>query len=109
MSSDAGNGNTLTYRIAQVEREVEKLEDRWDTSFTDLRSQIVLLTREVAVFHAEFNAHVKTSEDRLDQLEGSVNDDVKGLRKLLLSTGAAVLLAAITFAISAFKVFGGPG
>lgn len=109
MSSDSGNGNTLTYRVNELEKEVDKLETRWDTSFNDLRSQIVLLTREVAVFHAEFNAHVKTSEDRLDQLEGSVNDDVKGLRKLLISTGVAVLLAAITFAISALKVFGGPG
>jgi len=109
MSTDPTNGNTLTYRITQLEREVEKLETRWDTSFSDLRSQMVMLTREVAVFHAEFNAHVQSSGDRLDQLEGSVNEDVRGLRRLLLGTGGAVLVAAITFAISAFKVFGGPG
>lgn len=107
--SEPGNGNTLTYRVAQVEREIEKLENRWDTSFTDLRQKIEQLTRDVAVFHAEFNAHVKASEERLNQLEESVNEDVKGLRKVLIGSGSAVLVAAITFAIAALKVFGGPG
>lgn len=107
--SDQGNGNTLTYRVNVIEKELDKLETRWDTAFSDLRAQIIQLSKDVAVFHAEFNAHVKASEERLDQLEGSVNDDVKGLRRVLIGTGGAVLIAAITFAISALKVFGGPG
>lgn len=109
MSSDAGNGNTLTYRVTLIERELEKLENRWDMSFTDLRTQVSHLRQDVAVFHAEFNAHVKASGERLDQLEGSVNEDVKGLRKVLLSVGVAVLVAALTFAITSLAVFGGPG
>ena len=107
--SEPGNGNTLTYRVTIIERELEKLENRWDTSFTDLRSQITQLTRDVAVFHAEFNAQVKSVDERLDQLENSFNDDVKGLRKVLIGSGSAVLIAAITFAIAALRVFGGPG
>lgn len=109
MSPEGGNGHTLTYRVNVIEREIEKLEIRWDTSFTDLRSQITVLSKEVAVFHTEFTAHVRASEERLQQLEGSVNEDVKGLRKVLLSVGAAVLIAAITFAITSLAVFGGPG
>lgn len=106
---DQPNGNTLTYRITMIERELDKLETRWDTSFTDLRSQITSLTREVAVFHEQFNAEVKSVRERLDQLEESVNEDVRGLRRILLSVGTAVLVAAITFAITSLAVFGGPG
>ena len=112
MSPDSNlppNGTTLVYRITMLERELDKLEARWDTSFTDLRAQIGALRQDVAVFHTEFNAQVKTLENRLDQLEGSVNEDVKGLRKVLFGVGSAVLVAAITFAITSLAVYGAPG
>jgi hypothetical protein len=111
-----GNGGTIQYRIATLERDLEKLEDKWDNAYTDLRAQLAVLQRDTAVFHVEFTTHTllmidkfKAVNDRLDQLEASVNDDVKGLRKTLLSVGSAVLIAAITFAITSLAVFGGPG
>lgn len=114
--SEPGNGNTLTYRVAILERELEKLEHQWNTSFTDLRHQITTLTREVAVLATKFEDHTKHVDSRLDeleksvvQLEGSVNEDVKGLRRVLFSVGSAVLIAAITFAITSLAVFGAPG
>ena len=104
MSQYEGN-STLTYRITMLERELDKLENRWDTSFTELRSQLTLLRQDVAVFHAQFNAQ----DERVAQLEGSVNEDVKGLRKVLIAAGISILIAAVTFAITSLAVFGGPG
>lgn len=106
--SDQGDGNTLTYRVTLVEREVEKLEKRWDESFSDLREQLVKLNKEVAVFHTEFIAQVTAMNNRLDLLDESVDEDLKGFRKVLMSVGAAVLIAALTFAITSLAVFGGP-
>lgn len=88
-----------------IERELDKLENRWDASFSDLRSQLAILRQDVAVFHANFEAQ----EERTIQLEGSVNEDVKGLRKVLIAAGVSILIAAVTFAITSLAVFGGPG
>lgn len=114
--SEPGNGNTLTYRVTQLEREIEKLETRWDTSFTDLRTQLGLLIRDVAVLSSDFHTHINDVKSRridvdkrFDQLEDNFTGDVKGLRKVLITTGASVLIAALTFAIASLAVFGGPG
>lgn len=127
MSETGGNGNTLTYRVAQVERELEKLETRWDTSFTDLRAQLGLLIRDAAVLANEIhsgiadcskgieqlertmNRRFEQVDKRFDQMEESVDDDVKGMRKVAFSVGGAVLVAAITFAITSLAVYGAPG
>jgi hypothetical protein len=116
MSEPGGNGSTLTYRVSQVEREIEKLEDKHDQEFSDLRTQLGILLRDLAVLSADFHTHLDNVatrrieiDKRFDSMEVNVTDDVKGLRKVLITSGAAVFLAAITFAITSLAVYGGPG
>lgn len=103
------NPDNLLYRVSQLEHDVEKLENRWDLSYTDLRVQVVELAKELAVLHNEFSLHVVSVNRRLNELEQTFESDVKGLRKLAWGAGSAVLVAAITFAITSLAVYGGPG
>lgn len=105
MTPDSGNGTTLTYRVSQLEKEFDKLEGKLDKQNTTMNE----IKQEVAVLRTEFKAFEINVLDRLKDIEGTFNDDVKGLRKVAIGAGSAVLIAAITFAISALKVFGGPG
>lgn len=107
--SDSGNGGTLIYRVTMLERELEKAEARLERVQMDTAASIAKIERDVAVLNTSFQAYTKEVKERLAQLEGSVNDDVKGLRKVLISAGVAVLIAALTFAITSLAVFGGPG
>lgn len=107
--SEHGSSSTLLFRVTHLEKELDKLETRWDTSFTDLRAQLALLIRDMAVMSNEFHTHTKDVRERLDQLEGSVNEDVKGLRRVLIGAGISVLIGAVMFAITSLAVFGGPG
>lgn len=106
---ETGNGGTLTYRVQVLERELEKLESRTDISYAELRTQLTTISREQAVLKAQLDAFQKNVYIRLDQLEGSVNDDVKGLRKVLIIAALTVMTGAVGFAITSLAVFGGPG
>lgn len=108
MSPTEGNGNTLTYRVMILEREFEKLENQVE-KYVEIREQ-------VAVLRAEFHGFSTAIEKRLNDLETNLgsdisdyNDDVKGLRKVLIGAAITVMLAAVTFAITSLAVFGGPG
>lgn len=107
--SDTGNGNTLTYRVAQLERDLERFEGRYEDRHRELVNKVNDVSQDLAVLRTEFKAFETNVIIRLKDIEGTFNDDVKGLRKVAIGAGSAVLIAAITFAISALKVFGGPG
>lgn len=107
-STEGGNGNTLTYRIMLLEREFEKLENQVE-KYIEVREQ-------VAVLRAEFHGFSTSIKERLDDIEHNLsqdildyNNDVKGLRKVLIGAAITVMLAAVTFAITSLAVFGGPG
>jgi hypothetical protein len=98
------NGTTLTYRVSQLEREFEKLEDKLDRQVSvsnDIREQVVIL-------RTEFNSFTINVIERLDNLEESFTDDVSGLKKVLIGAAAAVVVGAIGFAVTSLKVLGGP-
>ena len=106
---DSGNGGTnLTYRVMVLEREFDKLENQVE-KYVEIREQ-------VAVLRAEFHGFSKAIDDRLNQLEANLskditdyNEDVKGLRKVMIGAAITVMIAAVTFAITSLAVFGGPG
>jgi len=107
MSQTEGNGHTLTYRVMVLERELDKLEDQVE-KWMEIREQ-------VAVLRTEFHGFVTHFDNRLNELEKNLgdditdyNEDVKNLRKVLIGAAITVMLAAITFAITSLAVFGGP-
>jgi len=110
------NGPTLTYRVGQLERDLERFEERYERRHTELVAQVVRLQEQIAVLRAEFHGYVASVDRRLDELEANLtndikdyNEDVKGLKKVLILSLTGVMGAAITFAITSLAVYGGPG
>lgn len=111
MPPDSGQpppSSTLNLRVSILEREFEKLEQQMER-YLEMREQ-------VAVLRAEFQGFVVAINDRLNHLEinlgediSDYNEDVKGLRKVMIGAAVTVMIAAVTFAITSLAVFGGPG
>jgi hypothetical protein len=107
--SEQGNGNTLLYRVSQLERDLERFEARYEERHRELVNRVIEIKEQVAVLQTQFTAHTKAVNERLDQLEGSVDEDVKGLRRVLVGSALTVIVGAIGFAITSLTVLGGPG
>jgi len=103
------NGGTLRYRVTELERDLERFQDKYEQRHIELAREVTAVREAVAVLQSEFRTHTKIVQERLDQLEGSVDEDVRGLKKTLIGAGSAVFIAAITFAITSLAVYGSPG
>lgn len=99
MSETPANGGTQ-FRLAALERALERLQDRVERNME--------IQQALAVLATEFKLYVRDTEERLEDLENSFEKDVKGLRRLLITFSLTVAGSAVAFAITTLVVFGGP-
>lgn len=95
------NPANFAYRLDRVERDLDHVKVRIEKDAE--------IAREVAVLRAKYDAHTSEVEKRLAHLELVVENDVKGLRKLLITFSLTVAGSAVAFAVTTLVVFGGPG
>lgn len=100
MSEEQPNGDIRT-RVRMLERHYERLEDRVDKN-AEIKEHVAVLRTEFQAFSAQVLA-------RLDDLEETMDKDVKGLRRVFITLTVSVSGAAITFGITSLVVFGSPG
>ncbi|MDP2710782.1 MAG: hypothetical protein Q8O56_06150 [Solirubrobacteraceae bacterium] len=85
--TEPANGNTIIYRLAELERRGERLSDRLHTA------------EGLAGEHEEQINGKRGLQVAVDQLA----DEVKALRRTISTVGIGIILAAVTFALSVLQ------
>lgn len=88
------------YRVTTLERSLERLQDRVEKT-TEVKEALAILS-------AEYHIFAKSVHERLDEMEEANEQDVKGLRRVLIGFSLTIAGAAIAFAVTTLVVFGGP-
>ena len=95
-------------RLLLLERGFDQLQSRVDRN-SELSQDIAILKTEFHSFSLHMDEKFKEMEKKFDNLENNVGEDVSGLRRTLITTGASMLIGAVGFAITTLAVFGAPG